>query len=399
MFISSKLSKIKPSATLTITGKAKELKAQGKDVISLSVGEPDFDTPDNIKGAAIKAIKDGKTKYTIVDGTLELKDAIISKFKRENNLSYERSQINVGSGGKQVIYNAMMATLEEGDEVIIGAPYWVSYPDMVLLAGGTPVIIETTFENNFKVSAKQLEKAITPKTKWLILNSPSNPTGVAYSAEDLKKLAEVLIKHKHVYILSDDMYEHLLYDGLKFVNILEVEPTLKERTLVVNGVSKAYSMTGWRIGYAAGDEKLIAAMRKIQSQSTSNPSSISQAASVEALNGPQDFIEKHKAIFRKRRDMLVSMLNEIKGIEAKTPNGAFYIFGSCQGLIGKTTEKGQKIEGSTEFCSYILEEGLVALVPGIAFGAEGFFRMSYAVSEDTLKKAVSRIKEACDKLK
>lgn len=379
--------------------KAAELKAAGKDIISLSMGEPDFDTPQNIKDAAIEAIKKGDTKYTAVDGTAALKKAIINKFKRENNLEYKPSEICVSTGAKQVIYNALIASINPGDEVIIPAPYWVSYPDMVLLAGGTPVIVESSAENNFRISPKALEEKITPKTKWIIFNSPSNPTGACYSAADLKDLAAVLLRHPQVHVMADDIYEHLIFDDLKFSTFAEIEPKLKERTLVVNGVSKAYSMTGWRIGYGAGPEKLIKAMSMIQSQSTSSPSSISQAASVEALNGIQDYIAMSRKVFQSRRDMVVLMLNKIDGINCNIPNGAFYVFPSCKGLFGKKSPSGKIIENDNDFAAYILEEALVAVVPGVAFGAEGFFRISYAASEDFLKNAMQRIADACAKLK
>ena len=397
-FLSNSLSNIKPSPTIAVSTKAAELKAQGKNIIGLGMGEPDFDTPDNIKAAAIKAIHDGDTKYTAVDGTPALKKAIVAKFKRENGLDYETNQITVGTGAKQVLYNALMATLNEGDEVIIPTPYWVSYPDMVLLAGGTPIVVEGKSENNFKIIAQDLEKVITDKTKWLILNSPSNPTGACYSEDELKSLAAVLVKYPQVNIMSDDIYEHLIFDGLKFASIVNLEPKLKDRTLVVNGVSKAYAMTGWRIGYAAGNVTLIKAMAKIQSQSTSAPSSIGQAAAVEALNGVQDYIKNSRGIFQSRRDMVVSMLNDIDGIECNTPNGAFYVFPSCKGFFGKKTASGKVIENSTDFATYLLEEALVAVVPGIAFGAEGFFRISYAASEEFLKDAMQRIAKACKSL-
>ena len=363
------------------------------------MGEPDFDTPDNIKQAAIEAIKRGDTKYTSVDGTATLKKAIIAKFKRENSLEYKPSEIIVSTGAKQVIYNALIASINQDDEVIIPAPYWVSYPDMVLLAGGKPVIVESSEKNNFKISPSSLAEKITPKTKWLILNSPSNPTGSCYCDKELKALAEVLLRHPQIYVLTDDIYEHLIFDGLKFATIAQIEPRLKERTLVVNGVSKAYSMTGWRIGFAGGPEKLIKAMAMIQSQSTSSPCSISQAASVEALNGVQDYITMSKKIFEKRRDMMVAMLNKIDGINCNKPNGAFYVFPSCQGLFGKKTSAGKTIENDNDFASYLLEEALVAVVPGIAFGASGFFRISYAASEEFLQNAMQRISDACKKLK
>ena len=398
-FLASSLSNIKPSPTIAVSMKAAELKAAGKDIISLSMGEPDFDTPQNIKDAAIEAIKKGDTKYTAVDGTAALKKAIINKFKRENNLEYKPSEICVSTGAKQVIYNALIASINPGDEVIIPAPYWVSYPDMVLLAGGTPVIVESSAENNFRISPKALEEKITPKTKWIIFNSPSNPTGACYSAADLKDLAAVLLRHPQVHVMADDIYEHLIFDDLKFSTFAEIEPKLKERTLVVNGVSKAYSMTGWRIGYGAGPKKLIKAMSMIQSQSTSSPSSISQAASVEALNGVQDYIAMSRKVFQSRRDMVVLMLNKIDGINCNIPNGAFYVFPSCKGLFGKKSPSGKIIENDNDFAAYILEEALVAVVPGVAFGAEGFFRISYAASEDFLKNAMQRIADACAKLK
>jgi aspartate aminotransferase len=397
-FLASSLSKIKPSPTIAVSMKASELKAAGKDIISLGMGEPDFDTPENIKNAAIEAIKKGDTKYTAVDGTAALKKAIISKLKRENNLDYKPSEICVSTGAKQVIFNALIASINPQDEVIIPAPYWVSYPDMVLLAGGTPVIVDSSEQNNFKISPQDLEKKITPKTKWLVLNSPSNPTGACYSQQELKALADVLVRNPHVYVMADDIYEHLIFDDLKFSNIAEIEPQLKDRTLVVNGVSKAYAMTGWRIGYGAGPEKLIKAMSMIQSQSTSSPSSISQAASVEALNGVQDYIHSSKKVFQARRDMVVKMLNQIDGINCNTPNGAFYVFPSCKGLFGKKTPSGKVIENDNDFAAYVLEDALVAVVPGVAFGAEGFFRISYAASEDFLKNAMNRIAEACAKL-
>lgn len=397
-FLAKNLQNIKPSPTIAVSMKAAELKAQGKNIISLGMGEPDFDTADNVKDAAIKAIKAGDTKYTAVDGTKALKDAIIAKFKRENDLEYTAKQIIVSTGAKQVIYNALMATMNKGDEVLIQAPYWVSYPDMVLLAGGTPVIIDSSVENNFKLTPENLEAKITKNTKWLILNSPSNPTGSCYNEDELKALAKVLLKHENVHIMADDIYEHLTFDGLKFKTIAQVEPKLKNRTLVINGVSKAYAMTGWRIGYGAGEEKLIGAMSMIQSQSTSSTTSIGQAAAVEALNGTQDYIKERNVHFEKRRDMVVKMLNNIDGIDCNTPNGAFYVFPSCSGLFGKKTPKGEKIKNDNDFASYILEEALVAVVPGVAFGSEGFFRISYAASEDFLKDAMQRIKEACDKL-
>ena len=394
-FIASSLARIKPSPTIAVTQKAAELKAAGRDVIGLGAGEPDFPTPDNIKAAGIRAIENNDTKYTAPDGTPALKKAIAAKFKRENGLDYTPDQVHVASGGKQVIYNAMMATLNPGDEVIIPAPYWVSYPDIVLLAGGTPVFIETTLESGFKVTAAQLEAAITDKTKWIILNSPSNPTGAAYSVDDLKPLTDVLVKHPQVWVLTDDMYEHITFDGFKFVTPAEIEPALYPRTLTVNGVSKAYSMTGWRIGYAAGDVALIKAMAKIQSQSTSNPCSISQAAAVEALNGPQDFIAPRAERFKERRDLVVSMLNQAKGLKCPTPEGAFYVYPSCAGVIGKKTPAGKVIENDGDFATYLLEAEGVAVVQGAAFGLSPYFRISYATSEEVLTEACTRIQRAC----
>jgi len=396
--ISNNLNKIKPSPTIAVTQKARELKAAGKDVIGLGAGEPDFDTPDNIKEAAIKAIRDGDTKYTAVDGTPALKKAIVDKFKRENNLDYDLDQITVGAGGKHVIYNAMMATLNEGDEVIVPAPYWVSYPDMVLLAGGTPIILECDEKQGFKLSASELDKAITPKTKWIILNSPSNPTGACYSESDIKELSKVLIKHPHVYILSDDIYEHVIYEGFKFFTVAQIKE-LKNRVLTMNGVSKAYSMTGWRIGYAAGPKEIIKAIAKIQSQSTTNPSSISQAAAVEALNGQQDFIKERAKSFQERRDFVVKALNQINGIECLNPDGAFYVFPSCKGLIGKKDPNGNVLNNDSDFVKSLLENSGVAVVQGSAFGLEGFFRISYATSMENLIKALEKIANFCKDLK
>ena len=398
-FIADRLDRIQPSPTIAVTMKARQLKNEGRDIIGLGAGEPDFDTPDNIKQAAIKAIQSGDTKYTNVDGTDALKKAIVAKFKRENNLDYKIEQITVGTGGKQVLYNALMATLNPGDEVVIPAPYWVSYPDIVLLAEGKPVIVECGQNHNFKLRPEMLEAAITPKTKWLILNSPSNPTGAAYSAADLRALADVLLKHPQVNILTDDMYEHLLYDGFKFATIAEVEPKLYERTLTMNGVSKAYCMTGWRIGYAGGPAPLIKAIAKVQSQSTSNPSSISQAAAIEALNGPQDFIEKHNVSFKQRRDMVVEMLNQAPGLHCHKPEGAFYVYPSCAGAIGKTTPQGKKIGTDDDFVTYLLEAEGVAAVQGSAFGLSPHFRISYATSTEALKEACTRIIRACKALK
>ncbi len=395
--ISDSLKKIKPSPTIAVTQKARELKAAGKDVIGLGAGEPDFDTPDNIKQAAIKAINDGDTKYTAVDGTLALKKAIVEKFKKENNLDYTTDQITVGAGGKHVIYNAMMATLNDGDEVIIPAPYWVSYPDIVLLAGGKPVVMECDEKQGFKINPNDLEKYITPKTKWIILNSPSNPTGACYSENDIKAIAAVLEKHKHIYILSDDIYEHVTYEGFKFFTIAQIK-SLKERVLTMNGVSKAYSMTGWRIGYAAGPKDIVKAIAKIQSQSTTNPSSISQAASVEALSGTQDFIKKRADSFQERRDFVVNALNAIDGIECLNPDGAFYVFPSCKGLMGKKDSNGNEIKSDTDFVQSLLENSGIAVVQGSAFGLEGFFRISYATSMDNLKKAMDKISSFCKSL-
>ncbi len=397
-FLSKNLANIKASPTIAISTKAAELKAQGKDIISLGMGEPDFDTPNNIKEAAIKAIRDGDTKYTAVDGTNALKKAIITKFKRDNNIDYEINQITVGTGAKQVLYNAFMATLNAGDEVIIPAPYWVSYPDMVLLAGGTPVIVDGKSQNNFKITPKSLEEKITDKTKWVLLNSPSNPTGACYTEKELKALAEVLLKYPSVHIMVDDIYEHLIFDDFKFATIAEVEPKLKDRTITINGVSKAYSMTGWRIGFAAGEASLIKAIAKIQSQSTSSPCSISQAASVEALIGTQNYLKTNAKLFQERRNEVVKMLNEIDGINCNIPNGAFYVFPSCEGLLGKKTKDGKIIGNCTDFATYLLEEALVAVVPGVAFGASGFFRISYAASMEFLKDAMQRIAKACAKL-
>ena len=395
--VSNNLKRIKPSPTIAVTSKARELKAAGKDVISLGAGEPDFDTPENIKEAAIKAILNGETKYTAVDGTPLLKDAISKKFKRENNLEYKADEITVGAGGKQVIYNSMMATLNEGDEVIIPAPYWVSYPDIVLLAGGTPIILECNEKQGFKIKPLELEKVITKKTKWIILNSPSNPTGACYSEDDIREIGKILIKHPHVYILSDDIYEHVAYEGFKFFTIAQVAE-LKERVLTMNGVSKAYSMTGWRIGYAAGPKEIIKAIAKIQSQSTTNPSSISQAAAVEALNGTQDFIKERATSFQERRDFVVKALNEIDGIECLNPEGAFYVFPSCKGLIGKKDSNGKELKTDTDFVQSLLENSGVAVVQGSAFGLEGFFRISYATSMDNLKKALEKISTFCKSL-
>ncbi len=394
-FLSDTLSRVKPSPTIAVSTKARELKAAGVDVIGLGAGEPDFDTPDNIKAAGKRAIDEGRTKYTAPDGMPELKDAICAKFRRDNGLEYAPSQISVGTGGKQILYNALVATLNEGDEVLIPAPYWVSYPDMVLLAGGTPVPIEASLETDFKITPEQLEAAITPKTKWLIFNSPSNPTGAGYTRDELKGLTDVLMRHPHVWVMSDDMYEHLVFDGFEFTTPAQVEPGLYDRTLTCNGVSKAYAMTGWRIGYAGGPEPLIAAMRKVQSQSTSNPCSISQWAAVEALNGPQDFIDSNNAVFMRRRNMVVEMLNAAQGITCPTPDGAFYVYPSIAGCIGKTTKAGTKITDDETFATALLEEAGVAVVFGAAFGLSPNFRVSYATSDAALKQACTRIQQFC----
>ena len=396
--ISDSLKRIKPSPTIAVTQKAKELKAAGKDVIGLGAGEPDFDTPDNIKKAAIDAIQAGDTKYTAVDGTKDLKEAIVKKFKRENNLNYTIDQITVGAGGKHVIYNLMMATLNKGDEVIIPAPYWVSYPDIVLLAGANPIVIECSEDQGFKLSAKDLEAKITNNTKWLILNSPSNPTGACYSEQEIKNLSQVLKRNPHVNILSDDIYEHITYDNFKFFTIAQI-PEIKNKVITMNGVSKSYAMTGWRIGYAAGDKDIIKAIAKIQSQSTTNPSSISQAAAVEALNGKQDFIPVRAKAFQERRDFVVNSLNAIEGISCLKPEGAFYVFPNCKGLIGKKDKSGKKITNDTDFVQSLLENNDVAVVQGSAFGLEGFFRISYATSMEKLEIAMKRIKSFCESLK
>jgi aspartate aminotransferase len=391
--VSNTLKRIKPSPTIAVTTKARELRAAGKDIIGLGAGEPDFDTPDNIKEAAIEAIKKGETKYTAVDGTPALKKAIQTKFKRENHLTYDINQITVGTGGKQVLYNTFMATINKGDEVIIPAPYWVSYPDIILLAGGKPKIVKCVEKDNFKLTPLKLKKAITKKTKWVILNSPSNPTGSSYSKSEIKELAKILKKNKKIYILSDDIYEHITYDNFKFSTIAEIKD-LKDRTLTMNGVSKSYSMTGWRIGYAAGPVEIIKAISKIQSQSTSNPSSISQAAAVEALNGTQEFIQFRANSFKKRRDFVVSSLNNIKGLSCMKPEGAFYVFPSCKNFLNKKT----KFKTDTDFVSKLLEQANVAVVQGSAFGLPGYFRISYATSMENLKKAMERIKSFCEKL-
>ncbi|MGX1199068.1 pyridoxal phosphate-dependent aminotransferase [Parvibaculum sp. MBR-TMA-1.3b-4.2] len=397
-FISDALNRIQPSATMAATQKARDLKAQGVDVIGLGAGEPDFDTPDNIKEAAIEAIRRGETKYTAVDGIPELKAAICAKFKRENGLDYAPNQAFVAPGGKPIIFNAMVATLNPGDEVVIPTPYWVSYPDIVLLAGGKPVFAEASMETGFKLTPEALEAAITPKTKWFIFNSPSNPSGAAYTRDELKALTDVLMKHPHVWILTDDMYEHLVYDDFQFVTPVQVEPGLYERTLTMNGVSKAYAMTGWRIGYCAGPVELIKAMGKVQGQSTSNPTSISQWAAVEALNGTQDFIPERAAVFKERRDLVVSMLNQASGITCPTPEGAFYVYPSCKGTIGKKTPGGKVIENDQDFVEQLLEAEGVACVHGGAFGLSPYFRISYATSTENLEKACERIQRFCASL-
>lgn len=394
-FLSATLDRVKPSPTIAMSTKAAELKAAGRDIISLSAGEPDFDTPQNIKDAAVAAIAAGKTKYTAPDGIPELKQAICDKFQRDNALTYTPSQISVGTGGKQILYNALMATLNEGDEVVIPAPYWVSYPDMVLLAGGTPVIAEASMQTGFKLTADQLEAAITDKTKWLIFNSPSNPTGAGYTWDELKALTDVLMRHPHVWIMSDDMYEHLVFGDFEFCSPAQVEPRLYDRTLTVNGVSKAYSMTGWRIGYAGGPAHLIGAMRKVQSQSTSNPCSISQWAAVEALNGPQDYLADNTALFQRRRDLVVGMLNDAEGLRCPTPDGAFYVYPSIAECIGKTSAKGTKITDDEAFATALLEETGIAVVFGAAFGLSPNFRISYATSDEDLTDACTRIQTFC----
>lgn len=398
-FIAETLSRIKPSATIAVAQKARDLKAAGRDVISLGAGEPDFDTPENIKNAAIEAMRRGETKYTPVAGIPELRKAIVAKFKRENNLDYTIEQIIVGTGGKQILFNAFMASLDKSDEVIIPAPFWVSYPEMVAVNNGTPVFVDAKAEFDYKLQPEDLEAAITPKTKWFIFNSPSNPSGAAYSHDELKKLTDVLVKYPHVHILTDDMYEHLTYDGFKFATPAGVEPKLYDRTLTVNGVSKAYAMTGWRIGYAGGPRELIKAMETIQSQQTSGACSIAQWAAVEALNGPQDFIAKNKAIFKARRDLVVSMLNQATGIDCPTPEGAFYVYPSCAKLIGKKTPEGKVIKSDEDFVSELLQAEAVAVVHGSAFGLGPAFRISYATSEKLLEEACSRIQRFCASLK
>ena len=390
-----RLSRIKPSPTNVLTGKVADLKREGRDIIGLGAGEPDFDTPENIKVAANAAINDGQTKYTPIPGTLALREAICEKFIRDNGLGYTPEQVIVSCGGKQVIYNAFVATLNPGDEVIIPAPYWVSYPDMVLLAEGTPVFVTGHEKNGFKITPEDLEEAITPKTKWVLLNSPSNPTGAAYTRTELKGLTDVLMRHPHVWLMTDDMYEHIIYDGFKFSTAAEIEPRLFDRTLTLNGHSKVYAMTGWRVGYGAGPLELIKAMTVVQSQSSTHTSSVSQAAAIEALRGTQDFIVPHNEMFKKRRDLVVSMLNNAAGITCRTPEGAFYVYPSCAGVIGKLTTDGAKIESDSDFCTFLLETEGVAVVPGVAFGLEPYFRISYATSDELLTEACNRIQRAC----
>jgi len=397
--IAERMAAIKPSPTIAVSNLARELKAAGRDVIGLGAGEPDFDTPDNVKAAAIAAIHAGQTKYTAVDGTPELKAAVVAKFARENGLAYRPEQISVGAGGKQIIYNALMATLDPGDEVIVPAPYWVSYPDMTLLAGGTPVAVRCPEQAGFKMQPEDLEEAITPRTKWLILNSPNNPTGAAYTASELKRLTDVLLRHEQVWLLSDDIYEHLVYDGFEFVTPAALEPRLKDRCLTMNGVAKAYAMTGWRIGYGGGPTELIRAMAKIQSQSTTNPCSISQAAAVEALNGPQDFIAPRAAIFKERRDLVVDLLNQAPGIRCHRPEGAFYVYPSCAGVIGRRTPDGTELADSEGFARYLLEAEGVAAVHGAAFGLDPYLRISYATATELLEEACRRIIRACEALR
>ncbi len=397
-FISDRVKSIKPSQTIAVTSKARELKELGKDVIGLGAGEPDFDTPIHIKDAAIKAIKEGKTKYTAVDGVLELKEAICEKFLRDNQLGYDIDEISVGAGGKQVLFNALLATIDKGDEVIIPAPYWVSYPDMVVIAEGIPVILETSKENNFKVTLEQLKKKITLKTKWIIINSPSNPTGSVYSMDELKEIGKILDEHPHIGIISDDIYEKIVYDNFQFSTLASIIPQHKNRILTVNGVSKAYSMTGWRIGYAGASKEIIKSMAKIQSQSTTNPSSVSQYAALEALKGEEDFIEKNNQMFKKRRNIISDIINQCKGLSVNKPKGAFYIFPSCSELIGSKTANGIVLKDDSAFCEYLIEEAGVAVVPGSAFGKKGYFRISYATSDELLIKAGNRIKDACKKI-
>ena len=397
--LATRLGRIQPSQTMAVTARARQMKAEGRDVIGLGAGEPDFDTPDHIKDAAVKAIADGYTKYTDVPGSIELREAVCAKFERENGLTYEPAQVQVACGGKQNIYNAIMATVEAGDEVIIPAPYWVTYPDIVLLADGTPVFVPCSAENGFKMQPDQLEAAITPKTKWVLLNSPSNPTGSGYTRAELKGLSDVLLRHPEIWVMTDDIYEHVIYDDFQFSTLAQIEPGLYERTLTLNGVSKSFSMTGWRLGYAAGPADLIAGMNKVQSQSTSHTSSISQAASVAALNGPLDFLAGRNAIFKERRDLVVAKLNQAEGITCLVPEGAFYVFPSCAGAIGKTAPDGTVIENDSDFCTYLLESEGVAVVLGAAFGLSPFFRISYATSTAALEEGCARIQTAAAALK
>ena len=397
-FFSQRVSRIQPSPTISITAKAKKLKQEGKKIIDFSAGEPDFDTPENIKQAAIKAIQDGQTKYTPVNGTKELIEAIIKKFKRENDLVFESDEITVGCGGKQVIYNALVATIEKGDEIIIPAPFWVSYPDMALLVEGHPIVLDCTIENNFKINPQDLENKITNRTKWVILNSPSNPTGAFYSELELQNLAKILLKHPHVWVMCDDLYEHIIFDDLKFKNILQVDNKLKSRTFVVNGVSKAYAMTGWRLGYGAGPQELIKEISKIQSQSTTHTSSISQAAAIEALNNSDEFINKNKKIFQERRDLIFSKLKDFSPLQVFLPQGSFYVYVCCNDLMGKKKDDGTEIKNDIDLSDYFLDEG-VAVVPGEAFGCSNFFRISFATSNENIIEGCDKVVSACKKLK
>ena len=397
-FFSQRVSRIQPSPTISITAKAKKLKQEGKKIIDFSAGEPDFDTPDNIKNAAIKAIQDGQTKYTPVNGTKELNEAIIKKFKRENDLNFEPDEITVGCGGKQVIFNALLATIEKGDEIIIPSPFWVSYPDIVLLVEGHPIVLDCSLENNFKINPQDLENKITNRTKWIILNSPSNPTGTFYNELELQNLTKILLKHPHVWVMCDDLYEHIIFDNLKFKNILQVDSKLRSRTFIVNGVSKAYAMTGWRLGYGAGPKKLIKEISKIQSQSTTHTSSISQAAAIEALNNSDKFINKNKKIFQERRDLIFSKLKEYSQLQIFLPQGSFYIYVCCNKLIGKKKDDGSKIKDDIDLSDYLLDEG-VAVVPGEAFGCSNFFRISFATSNKNIEEGCKKIISACNKLK
>ena len=396
--IAKRMSLIKPSPTMAVTKMAAEMKAAGQDIIGLGAGEPDFDTPDHIKNAAIEAIKNGETKYTAVDGTPALKKAIAKKFYKDNSIEYNIDEIIVSVGGKQVLYNALMSSINPGDEVIIPSPFWVSYPDMVSLAGGVPIIVEGKEKNNFKIQPEDIRDKISTKTKWIIINSPSNPTGSSYSAEELRDIGNLLLEYENIFVMSDDIYEKIVYDDFKFFSLAEVVPELKDRILTVNGVSKAYAMTGWRIGYAGGPKHLITAMSKLQSQSTSNPSSISQAAALAALEGPEEFLLERNEKFKTRRDMVVKMINECNGLSCIKPSGAFYVYPSCSGIIGKSSKEGKLIENSIDFSAYLLESVGVAVVPGSAFGADPFFRISYATSESIIEEACNRIKKACEQL-